>query len=635
MRIKSVGIKNFRCLRDVRVEFDEVTSIIGPNGAGKSSILRALDWFFNGAAGQLSDEDVHVGAAADDRRIEVEVTFGNLTDRDRQALGDKYAPPGTMTFTAWRTWSAEDGVRTTGKARAYLPFEKVRALGSAAEKKTAYNEIATDLGLPKWKNRDDAEVAMEAWEREHPDQLKDAVVSDTHFFGFNGQNVMSGLFDYVLVTADLRASEESLDGRKTIIGRILEQAVDRSAADAEFEDLAAEVSKKYAEIADRHFGSQLADLGKALTEEVGALTSGREVHLHATPVDVRQPATNVNVIIADASIETSVDRQGHGFQRTLLISALKLLASRGSAANDGSVVLLAIEEPELFQHRSQERVFAKVLRELAADPTGGIQVAYATHSPVFVDPRFFDQVRRVSRVHDEDSPHPEVAVRHASMDAVIGRLDSAGIGAKAVRSRWDQVCTNALAEALFAEAVVLVEGDDDKAILDGVAGRDGQRQLEMDGITVACSFGKSGHFTPHAILEELSIPTLVVFDNDKGCGQRIRDSKKEKQDPDVEDRNHRKVNRQLLHYLGADEVDYPEGLVAPRVFAWSDRLEDDLDRDWPAWRATLDELVRDGRGAKGKNAATYALAARECAAAPSGAVLEVLSAARNLVVDQR
>ena len=52
---------------------------------------------------------------------------------------------------------------------------------------------------------------MSAWEREHPDALQEAEVSDTNFFGFAGQGKMSGFFDYVLVTADLRASEETQD----------------------------------------------------------------------------------------------------------------------------------------------------------------------------------------------------------------------------------------------------------------------------------------------------------------------------------------------------------------------------------------------------------------------------------------
>ena len=49
LRIDSVGIQNFRCLQAVGIGFDEITAFIGPNGAERSTVLRALDWFFNGA----------------------------------------------------------------------------------------------------------------------------------------------------------------------------------------------------------------------------------------------------------------------------------------------------------------------------------------------------------------------------------------------------------------------------------------------------------------------------------------------------------------------------------------------------------------------------------------------------------
>ncbi len=60
MRIKSIRVKNFRCLEDVRVDMETLTSFVGPNGAGKSTVLRALDWFFNGET-RLVDEDVYSG----------------------------------------------------------------------------------------------------------------------------------------------------------------------------------------------------------------------------------------------------------------------------------------------------------------------------------------------------------------------------------------------------------------------------------------------------------------------------------------------------------------------------------------------------------------------------------------------
>ncbi len=130
---------------------------------------------------------------------------------------------------------------------------------------------------------------------------------------------------------------------------------------------------------------------------------------------------------------------------------------------------------------------------------------YATHSPYFIDPRFFDQVRRVTRRQHAPDEHPSVSVHLASLDAVTKRLNGSEVTDDALRSRWDQVWTKNLAEAFFADAVVLVEGDTDKGILDGIAARKGQTALEVEGITVAYSGGKQHLFIPHAILAELSI----------------------------------------------------------------------------------------------------------------------------------
>lgn len=631
MRIKSVRIRNFRCLDDVRVDMETLTSFVGPNGAGKSTVLRALDWFFNGET-KLTDNDVYSGAT-DDRRVSVEVTFTNLTGADREALGQTYAPPNSTSFTAWRIW--DDGSdKMTARARSFPPFEEVRSAGSAKEKKRLWEALIANgeaPELPKWTNLAAADQAMTLWESNNPDRLEETESGVTHLFGFNGQNKLSGLFDYVLVAADLRASEESVEGKKTIIGRILERAINREDANAAFEALAIEVSEKQAVINERHLGDQLKTLADELTAEVSAFAAGRGVLLHPNTPDVRPSPASVSVAISDALNETSVDRQGHGFQRALLISSLKLLAARGAQGNDGSVICLAVEEPELFQHPTQARVFAKVLRDLSNDPKGGLQVMYATHSPYFIDPRYFDQVRRVTRRQEAADTHPSVAIRFASLDAVAKRIDGSGVTDASLRSRWDQVCTKNLAEAFFAAAVVLVEGDTDKGILDGIAAREGHAGLEAAGVTVAYSGGKQHLFTPHAILAELFIPTLVVFDNDKGCGTRQRANGKSEKVVAATEENEIATNRRLLAYLGETVVDNPEGQISPNVHVWADRLEDVIENDWGDWETTRQSIVDSARGAAGKNAATYALAAQECPVDPSGALIEVTDAARALV----
>lgn len=47
MKLKNVVIKNYRSLKEVNIEFSDLTILIGKNDAGKSNILKALDVFFN------------------------------------------------------------------------------------------------------------------------------------------------------------------------------------------------------------------------------------------------------------------------------------------------------------------------------------------------------------------------------------------------------------------------------------------------------------------------------------------------------------------------------------------------------------------------------------------------------------
>ena len=629
MRIASVRITNYRCLRQVELDFDRVTTLIGPNGGGKSSILRALDWFFNGSAGALTEDDVYSGAAVADRRIRVEVTFNQLTESDRSALGAKYAPVGESTFTAWRTW--EGGAdKITGRAFAFKPFESVRAATSAEAKRAALaaaHAACPDLDLPQWRNLTVTAQAMDEWERSHRALLEEAEVSDTHFFGFHGQGKLSGLFDFVLVTADLRAAEESLDSRTTVIGRILERAVDRKGADEAFQSLAAEITARQSQINDEHLAGQLSDLSDALSREVDAFTSGRQVHLRPSVPDVRPAAARVEVRIQDSLVATTVERQGHGFQRALLISSLKLLASRGAMTGDGSTICLAIEEPELFQHPTQAKVFAAVLRTLAEDDAQGLQVTYATHSPYFIEPLRFDQIRRVSRVHVTPEQHTEVRIFHASMDGICQQL-SGYVAESAIRSRFPQVCISDLSEALFADAVGLVEGDADRAILEGLAAR--SLSLAHQGIVISTANGKSNLLMPYAILEGLGIPALIIFDNDKNLRSRMTLMGRLESDINASEVKEQEVNRQIMRYFNLSQQSYPEGILCPSVAAIPDTLEDLVTSDWSAWNTTKDGIIAESRGVGGKNAATYALAAKECGIEPSGLLASVLDALRSL-----
>jgi putative ATP-dependent endonuclease of the OLD family len=370
----------------------------------------------------------------------------------------------------------------------------------------------------------------------------------------------------------------------------------------------------------KHLGAQLDKLQLELSQEIASYTQGREVRLRNAPAVLKPVPHAVEIQVSDSVIETPVGLQGHGFQRTLLLAALTVLSKRNRRESSGDM-FLAIEEPELFQHPTQAKAFASVLRHLAAEPEQQTQVVYATHSPHFVDPRYFDQVRRISSRRVVDAPCASSQLKVASMDAVSSRLKGF-VPAPSIERRWDQVCLKYLPDALFAESAILVEGDEDAAILEGMGNR--INELAVSGICVAPVQGKSNMLIPFAILELLEIPALMVVDNDSGAPHRMRNNRRSEEDICRVAQKNRSDNRMFCRFVGGTESDYPVGAVTKTLAFVPDTMESLLANDLPGWDLTRQRVIEDGRGVEGKNAATYGLAARECCDAPGAQLREIL-----------
>ncbi|GGA39879.1 ATP-dependent nuclease [Dyella nitratireducens] len=625
MKIQSVRIKNFRTLKDVTIPFDSVTTFIGPNGAGKSTVLRALDWYFNGKLGSLTEKDCSFGATDED--IEVQVTFADLTEKDRNELG-KYAPVGVTTFTAWKRRGQDGSESLSANSKSYAPFNAIRGKGSAADKKAAYNDLRTSdssLGLPTWSNVDAVNQAMTTWEAAHTDKLVEAPESlQTNFFGFNSGGKMSGLFDYVLVTADLRASEESIDGKSSIIGRILERSVDRAAADEEIAKIVEESRVRQQKVYEEKFEAQLKTMTTQLNEVVTSYSPGRAVTITPAEVQLKAPRTTFDVAVLDGTTETAVERQGHGFQRTLLISALQLLAQSGAASAEG-VICLAIEEPELFQHPIQAQTFAKVLRSLAEDASKRIQVTYATHSPYFLEARHFDQVRRLTR---SSGATPTVTVHLATAADVKTKLNGI-LSADTVDRQLDAIVANQLAVALFAHRAFLVEGTTESSVFYGIGDKTSLGSLEAAGVSIVPVGGKTSIPLAHAILSLIGIPVYALFDADGGFEARAKAAGKSQDKINVERHSHVASNRIALRYFGRTEEDFPSAIVADKVAIFEDNLEAFLSANWTEWTTSCNNVETAAGISLSKNQLAYRTATLKAEGAVPEVLLQILAKAEG------
>jgi putative ATP-dependent endonuclease of OLD family len=612
MRITRAHIVNFRCLSDLKLEFDDVTVLVGANSTGKSTALHALRWFFEG--GPLEQEDLsgcQLGAVAS-----VSVTFTDFTSADREALGS-YVIDEEATF--WRIYSAEQSEKLTGRGQAYPAFEEIRKHSKAIEKRKAYNDLRAqhpELDLPTASSQQAVDDAMKSWESDHPEELEESRVSATHLFGFTGGSRLNGRFDFVLVPAVSDPEAEMQDGRGTLLRQLLDRAVgDQPSLTERLKALEDTTISQMQEIMDAEGGVTLNELAKEISDELAKLVPAGSVILEPRRPAIRLPTLSVNLRISEGGLETAVGRQGHGFQRALLIAIVQQLASvrpsianaeTGTAVEQRPALFLALEEPELYQHPLQARHFAASLAELASSES--IQVAYATHSEHFVDPTRYERLRRFRRRPNSEWPVGEVTA--ATISGVTQRLQGV-INPNEVQTRIRITLRRQIAEAVFARAVLIVEGYSDAGFFQGIADRD--RGLDADGIAVVVAGSKTNLLIPRAILEELAVPTFVVFDGD---ASQVKPQTAHE-------------NEKLLRGLGAEAQAYPPTQVESRYASF----HDDLEAETSGWEgyAVQQDLVRTSFGDwRGKSEDVYRSAACVTTAEPPDVLLQIIQKLRAL-----
>jgi len=444
MQLKRASIRNYRSLKDVTIDFGSHTALIGTNGAGKSSILKALAQFYS-TSGRL-DRDDYFGRDQS-LPVEIELTFGDLGEEER-TMFESRVRDGELVVTRVFDGSPSSG-RYYGSVLQNRDFREIRSQTTANPKRAAYRELKDNnrkyAGLPTAASATAVDEALVAWEAEHPDDLT-LERDDGQFFGF--QNASRGALQrytkIVFVPAVREASADAADTRNSPIGQLLEILV-RSAISqrADVQALQRDVTARYREIVSPENMPELRALSGNLTKELKELYSDAAVGLQwrasSTP-DVREDDEEVVPAISMPS------------------------------------VILAIEEPELYQHPTKQRHLATVLRRLSSGvipgAAGTTQVIFASHSPMFVSLTNADDIRLARRVAIGGHEHKQSEFLALDLDEVARKLErSQGkaegtYSAETLKPRLHILGTD-LAEGFFASGVVLVEGRSDRAALFG------------------------------------------------------------------------------------------------------------------------------------------------------------------------
>jgi predicted ATP-dependent endonuclease of OLD family len=573
MRIKSVRIRNFRSFRDQSVEFNPYTCFVGPNGAGKSAVLCALNVFFREVRDVatnlqlLHEEDFH------NRNIKepVQITV-SFTDLSTEAQSDfkHYYRQGELTITATATFDEQSKRAEVMQHGERLVMKEFSDFFSAlndgqlvAKLKDIYlriRELFTDLPAPGTK--DVMTSALRAFETAHSDRCT-LVPSPDQFYGFSkGTNLLQKHVEWVYVPAVKDVTTEQLENRSNTFGRLVSRAVRTKIQfgdDLKSIRQAAQVS--YQNLLEKG-APALEELSKALQTRVAQWAHpDARVHLkweqdQEKSVSVQEPL--VRILAGEGNFLGELARFGHGLQRSYLLALLQELSTVEGA--EGPTLVLACEEPELYQHPPQARHLASVLTQLSQH---GSQVIVSTHSPLFVAGDVFEDVRLVRK----DSATGESSVKYARYEAVATRLAAAT--GKPVKKRegmaaiMHRALQPGLNEIFFANRVVLVEGIEDAAYVAGYLHLlERWEEFRRRGQHLVVTNGKSNMVEPVTVILELGLPAFVVLDAD---GSTEKEEWRKRHELD---------NIAILRALGVkDPAPFPKEVTwGPQHVIWPDCL---------------------------------------------------------------
>lgn len=521
MKLRKLHIKNFRAFKDATIHFDNYTCFVGPNGSGKSTVLAALNVFFQNPAAatdvtNLSDEDFHFKNTAEP--IEITVTFDNLSEEAAKDLKDYYRQQ-QLVVSARATWDENSGsalVEQHGQRRVMTAFaryfEAKKEGVKVVDLRPIYQTIRDGYpNLPDATTGTAMEAALRKYEAENSDECEQ-LSSPDKFYGVQGAGRLGPHLQWVYVPAVKDASSEQAESRATALGQLLQRTI-RAKLDfpSLLEPIRNDAHAKYEEFL-REQQSQLDDLSESLQGRLRHWShpeSSLRLEWQPESVSIREPSAKV--FAGERGFQGELARLGHGMQRSFLVAILQELAS-STGEDSGPTLLLAVEEPELYQHPPQARHFAGALETLVSD---NAQTIVTTHSPYFISGKGFEAIRMVRA-----SKKLGAAVKRMTAEQLTERLNEA-LGGKlslpsSVMARLEPILQPSQAELFFSDVPVLVEGLEDVAFISAHLNlTDRWEEFRRLRCHFVVSQGKRNLSRLAAVSKGLSISSFLIFDADR------------------------------------------------------------------------------------------------------------------------
>ncbi|NUM25260.1 MAG: AAA family ATPase [Candidatus Buchananbacteria bacterium] len=435
MRLISIEIKNYRSIcGSAAFNIGDFLLLVGPNNSGKSTVLNALDLFFNDAPYD-SDLDYPQQLQKGGRgyRASTKIKLRFEKDKTKKLLTRKLG----------------------------YHFRKVRGhdnlvLDVEIEYPRNFNEIQKRKICITSKR---GKLTSFVGEKSKANELFEAVRNNVKFAKISAIRLKDTEIEKTILLEFLKLS---LQGARKYIKA--------------YNNFWSILHKKFKDSEDL-IGSVLHEFNFDNNEKVEFIFN--QEHF----IELMGQTINLHLINKD-DIKTNFKYQGTGLQSIILITLIKFVANQ---LGTKPIVILGIEEPEIFLHPGAQRAIFNYIKN---DETQSI---ISTHSSVVVNELGPEDYKNVVKMWKEgsDCKSTQISVTSRLLYDIYDKTDVVG------------------SELFFSDKAILVEGLTDYRIIKKTL-----RGRKHFSTVIIPYGGYSRIFDYYKVISQFNIPLIISFDGD-------------------------------------------------------------------------------------------------------------------------
>ncbi|GAL02933.1 predicted ATP-dependent endonuclease OLD family [Photobacterium aphoticum] len=406
MKIKNIEIVNWRSIKQLNMDFEDLMIMIGQNNHGKSNVLNAILFFFGEIKPQSLDFNEEQG------ELYVEVTFDELDQSDLSTFS-KYVTA-TNTIKVRKSATISGGLLYQGYTQTPVDEWLQESNASSYTNRTIASSIPFYEFLPETGRLTQAMIkeAQTTYIEENIASINFRYeLEETNFLG--AKNVAKGIFGDVFHIPAMKVSSDDYSNKDSslfgkLYGRIISELSDTNPDWIDAKNRMSGLFGLLNKIDSNGNENSLRPSELDTFEESlnGHLSDwGANVELEVLSPNVDDVFRSNTQVWVNDGFRTDISRKGSGLQRALSFALIKAFADKlrqqqeseqEVSRSSSRSMFFILEEPELYLHPQAQRALLDSLISLS---NSGAQVVLCTHSSSLIDLKNINQYALLKKNH--------------------------------------------------------------------------------------------------------------------------------------------------------------------------------------------------------------------------------------------